>query len=127
LFNNTNEIGALDGSLVGQHVLDKFSGWKQEVPKLLNSWCLFTDREFYRNILVLLGEISERIYGSKTKIPNNLLEVFSLDDENVHAHMNRWTSSDISGHEFSNSAVIAGKKIKVQLESNHPKQFKLEK
>ena len=50
-----------------------------------------------------------------------------LDDENVHAHMNRWTSSDISGHECSYSAVIAGKKITVQPESSRPKQFKLEK
>jgi hypothetical protein len=127
LFNNTNESGDLDGSLVGQHVFDKFPGWKQEVPKLLKSWCLFSDREFYRNLLVLLGEVSEQIYGSKTKIPNNLLEVFGLDDENVHAHMNRRTSSDISGHDFSYSAVIAGKKITVQPESSSRKQFRLKK
>ncbi len=37
LFNNTNESGDLDGSLVGQHIFDKFPGWKQEVPKLLKS------------------------------------------------------------------------------------------
>ena len=53
--------------------------------------------------------------------------MFGLDDENVHVHMNRWTSSDISGHGFSYSAVIASKKITVQPESRHPKQFKLEK
>ncbi len=53
--------------------------------------------------------------------------MFGLDDENVHAHMNRWTSGDISGHGFSYSAVIAGKKITVQPESCRPKQFKLEK
>jgi hypothetical protein len=55
------------------------------------------------------------------------LEVFVLDDENVRPHMKRWTSSDISGHGFSYSAVIASKKITVQPESSHPKQFKLEK
>ena len=54
LFNNTNESGDLDGSLVGQHIFDKFPGWKQEVPKLLKSWCLFSDRELYRSLLVLL-------------------------------------------------------------------------
>jgi hypothetical protein len=53
--------------------------------------------------------------------------VFGLNDENVHTHMNRWKSSDISGHGFSYSAVIAGKKITVQPESSCPKQFKLEK
>ena len=127
LFNNTNTSGDSDGSLLGQHILNKYPGWKQEVPKLLKSWCLFSYREFYRNLLVLLGEVSERIYGSKTHIPGNLLGMFGLDDENVHAHMNRWTSSDISGHGFSYSAVIASKKITVQPESRRPKQFKLEK
>jgi hypothetical protein len=96
LFNNTHESGDLDGSLVGQHIFDKLPGWKQEVPKLLKSWCLFTDREFFRNLLVVVGEVSERMYGSKTHIPDNFLEMFGLDDENVHAHMKRWTSSDIS-------------------------------
>ncbi len=41
--------------------------------------------------------------------------------------MNRWSSSDISGHGFSYSAVIAGKKITVQPKSSHSKQFTLEK
>ncbi len=53
--------------------------------------------------------------------------MLGLDDEDVHAHMNRWTSTDISGHGFSYSAVIAGKKITLQPKSSRPKQFKLEK
>ena len=53
--------------------------------------------------------------------------MYDLDDEKVHAHMKRWTSSDISGHGYSYSAVVAGKKITVQPESSRPKQFKLEK
>jgi hypothetical protein len=28
LFNNTNESGDLDGSLVGQHIFDRLPGWK---------------------------------------------------------------------------------------------------
>ena len=36
LFNNTNESGDLDESLFGQHISDKYPGWKQEVPKLLS-------------------------------------------------------------------------------------------
>jgi hypothetical protein len=127
LFNNTNESGDIDESLVGQDILDKLPGWKQEVPKLLKSWCLFSYRELFRNLLVVVGEVSERIYGSKTHIPDILLEMFGLDDENVHAHMKRWKSGDISGHGYSYSAVVAGKKITVQPESIHPKQFKLKK
>ncbi len=53
--------------------------------------------------------------------------MFHLDDENVHAHMKRWTSSDISGHGYSYSAVVASKKITVQPESSRPKQFTLDK
>jgi hypothetical protein len=127
LFNNTNGSGDSDGSLVGQDIFDKLPGWKQEVPKLLKSWCLFTDREFFRNLLVVVGEVGERIYGSKTDIPGNVLKGFDLDDEKVHAHMKRWTSSDISGHGYSYSTIVAGKKITVQPESSRPKQFKLEK
>ncbi len=94
---------------------------------MLKSWCLFTDREFFRNLLVAVGEVSERIYGSKTHIPDNFLKMYDLDDEKVHAHMKRWTSSDISGHGYSYSALVAGEKITVQPESSRPKQFKLEK
>ena len=68
----------------------------KEVLKLLKSWCIFSYRELNRNLLVLLGEISDRLYGSKLNIPNQLLEMFGLDDEKVHTHMMRWTTSDIS-------------------------------
>ena len=44
LFNNTNESDDLDKFQVGQDIFDKLPGWKQEVAKLLKSWCLFTDR-----------------------------------------------------------------------------------
>ncbi len=37
LFNNTNECGDSDGSLFGQHILNEYSEWKQEVLKLLKS------------------------------------------------------------------------------------------
>ena len=67
------------------------------------------------------------IHGSKIDIPNKFLEVFDLDHAKVHAHMKRWKSSDISGHGFSYSAMVADKKITVQPESRRPKQFKLDK
>jgi hypothetical protein len=127
LFNNTNESDDLDKFRVGQDIFDKLPGWKQEVAKLWKSWCLFADSEWFGNLLVIVGEVIELIYGSKTDIPDNFLEVFYLDHEKVHAHMNRWKSSDISGHGYSHSALAAGKKITVQPESSRPKQFKLEK
>ena len=102
-------------------------GWKQDGAKLLKSWCLFADREWFRNLLVIHGEDSELIHRSKTDIPDKFLEVFDLDHEKVHAHMKRWTSSDISGNGYSYSAMVAGKKITVQPESSRSKQFKLDK
>jgi hypothetical protein len=127
LFNNTNESDDLDNFQVGQDIFDKLPGWKQEVAKLLKSWGLFTDREWFRNLLVIVGEVSEWIYGSKTDIQKHFLNTYDLDDEKVHAHMKRWTSSNISGHGYSYPAMVAGKKITVQPESSRPKQFKLYK
>ncbi len=95
LFNFTNESDDLDKFRVGQDNSDKLPGWKQDIAKLLKSWCLFTDREWFRNLLVIVGEVSELMYGSKTDIPDTFLEVFYLDHEKVHANMKRWASSDI--------------------------------
>ena len=55
------------------------------------------------------------------------MKTYALDDEKVHAHMKRWKSTNISGHGFSYSAIVAEKKITVQPESIRPKQFKLDK
>ena len=83
LFNNTNKSVDSDGSLFGQQILNNSNGLDKEVLKLLKSWCILSYREFCRNLLVLLGEVSDRIYGSKTNIPNQLLEMFGLDDEST--------------------------------------------
>jgi hypothetical protein len=77
--------------------------------KLLKSWCLFSYREFYRNLLVILGELIDRIYGSEIHIPNQLFGLFNLDDERIHSHLRKWTTNDISGHGFSYSATIEAK------------------
>ncbi len=76
LFNNTIESGDSDGSLSGQYILNQYQGLKRETLNLLKSWCIFSYREFYRNLLVIVGELSDHFYGSKTNIPNQLLEMF---------------------------------------------------
>jgi hypothetical protein len=127
LFNSTDESDASEKFGVGQDYFNELAPWKQDQVKLLRSWCLFADREWFRNVLVIVGEVSERIYGSKTDIPDYFLKKCGLDDEKVHAHMKRWKSSNISGHGFSYSAIVANKKITVQPENMRPKQFKLDK
>ena len=89
LFNSTDESDASDKFGVGQDYFNELLGWKQDQAKLLKSWCLFADREWFRNLLVIVGEVSERIYGSKTDIPENFLKKYALDDEKVHAHMKK--------------------------------------
>jgi hypothetical protein len=93
---------------------------------LLKSWCIFSYREFYRNLLVILGEFSDWIYCSKINIPNQLLEMFNLDDERIRTHLRKWTANDNSGRRFSYSATIDNNKRTIQPQSICPKQFTLE-
>ena len=79
---------------------------------------------FYR---VIVGELSHRIYGSKTNIPNQLLEMFRLDDERIHTHLRTWTTSGYFGHGFSYSAMIDTKLYTIQHQNIRPKQFILDK
>ena len=127
LFNNANKSCDLDGSLFGQHILNDFDGLDKEVLKLLKSWCMFSYREFYRNLLVLLEELGDWIYGSETNIPNQLLGIFDLDDERISTHLRKWTTNDISGRGFSYSAMINKMRHTVQPESIQTKQFTLDK
>ncbi len=66
LFNKANDDED-PGFLFGEGIITDFSGVKMESFKLLESWCLFVYREFNMNVLVLLEEFNEMIYGSKTK------------------------------------------------------------
>ena len=100
---------------------------EKEALNLLKSWCIFSYREFYRNLLVLVGELSDHIYGSKTNIPNQLLEMFCLDDERIHTHLRTWTTSGYFGHGFSYSAMIDTKLYTIQHQNIRPKQFILHK
>ncbi len=81
LFNFTNDSDVLDQFRVGQDNFDELPVWKKDDAKLLRSLCLFADREFFRNLLVIVGEVSEWIYGSKTDIPKHFLNMYDLDDE----------------------------------------------
>ncbi len=125
--NNTIETDDSDGSLSGQYILNQYQGWKKEALNLLKSWCIFSYREFYRNLLVIVGELSDCIYGSKTNIPNQLLKMFCLDDERIHTHLRTWTTSGYFGHGFSYSAMIDAELYTIQHQNIRSKQFILDK
>ncbi len=49
---------------------------------LYESWCVFIDREFYKNLLAILDEVSLQTFGEKqTGIHNRFCKVFDLHDD----------------------------------------------
>jgi hypothetical protein len=58
LFNGQEE----GDSLFGQGIINEASINDKEYLQLYESWCLFAYREFYKNLLVILDEVSLRTY-----------------------------------------------------------------
>ncbi len=61
LFNGQEE----GDYLFGQGIINEASIDDKEYLQLYESWCLFAYRKFYKNLLVILDEISLRPYGGK--------------------------------------------------------------
>ncbi len=61
LFNGQEE----GDYLFGQGIINEASIDDKEYLQLYESWCLFAYREFYKNLLVILDEVSLRTYGGK--------------------------------------------------------------
>jgi hypothetical protein len=51
--------------LFGQGIINEASINDKEYLQLYESWCLFAYRELYKNLLVILDEISLRTFGEK--------------------------------------------------------------
>jgi hypothetical protein len=70
LFNGQEE----GDDLFGQGIINEASSDDKEYLQLYESWCLFAYREFYKNLLVILDEVSLRTLGEKTSIPKQTLQ-----------------------------------------------------
>ncbi len=70
LFNGQEE----GDYLFGQGIINEASIDDEEYLQLYESWCLFAYREFYKNLLVILNEVSLRTFGEKTNIQNRFLQ-----------------------------------------------------
>jgi hypothetical protein len=77
LFNGQEE----GDYLFGQGIINEASSDNKEYLQLYESWCLFAYREFYKNMLVILDEISLRTFGEKTSISNRFCKLFNLHDD----------------------------------------------
>ena len=64
LFNGQEE----GDYLFGQRIINEASINDKEYLQLYESWCLFAYREFYKNLLVILDEVSLHTFGEKTCI-----------------------------------------------------------
>ena len=64
LFNGQEE----GDYLFGQGIINEASINDKEYLQLYESWCLFAYREFYKNLLVILDEVSLRTYGGKKQV-----------------------------------------------------------
>jgi hypothetical protein len=53
--------------LFGQGIINEASIDDKEYLQLYESWCLFAYREFYKNLLVILDEVSLLTHGGKKK------------------------------------------------------------
>ncbi len=71
-----------------QGIINEASINDKEYLQLYESWCLFAYREFYKNLLVILDEVSLRTCGEKTNIQNRFCKIFYLhDDEKIHVYL----------------------------------------
>ncbi len=94
--------------LFGQGIINEASINDKEYLQLYESWCLLAYREFYKNLLVILDEVSLRTYGGKvTSIPNRFCKLFDLhDDEKIHAYLMKLSNNTHSDFELSSQTVM---------------------
>ncbi len=102
LFNGQEEGDDRIDYLLGQGIINKDSSDDKEYLQLYESWCLFAYREFYKNLIAILDDISLQTFGEKTNIPNRFCKHFGLhNDERIYAFLMKLsnnTNSDSGSH-----------------------------
>ncbi len=67
--------------LFRQGIINEASSDDREYLQLYELWCLFAYREFYKNLHVILDEVSLRTFGEKTSVQNRFCKLFDLHDD----------------------------------------------
>jgi hypothetical protein len=83
-FNRTkffllNRTSTRQGGYRFDHQLLKKDGIdpiKKEAFKLLEAFCIFVYREFYKNLLCILFFKHQRVYGKESLVPTKILKLF---------------------------------------------------
>jgi hypothetical protein len=103
LFNGQEE----GDYLLGQGIINEASSDDKECLQLYELWCFFAYREFYKNLLVLLDEVSLRTFGEKTSIPNRFCRLFDLhDDEKIRVYLMKLSNNTHSNFGLSYKTVM---------------------
>ncbi len=126
LFNGQEKGDDCNYFLFGQGIINDFNCADKEYLKLFELWCLFAYREFYKNPLAILGELSLGIYGNKINIPNRFCKDFGLhSDERIHAYLMMLSNNNNSDHGFSYRAVMNSQRYIIRSGITQPRQFLL--
>ncbi len=92
---------------MGQGIINEVSIDDEEYLQLYELWCLFAYKEFYKNLLVILDEVSLRTSGEKTNIQNRFCKLFNLhDNEKIHACLMKLSNKTHSDFELSYKKVM---------------------
>jgi hypothetical protein len=113
--------------LFGQGIINEASIDDKEYLQLCESWCLFFYREFCKNLLVILDEVSLCTYGGKkTSIPNRFCKLFDLhDDEKIHVFLMKLSNNTHSEFGLSYQTVMNNQSYTIRSGITHPGQFSL--
>jgi hypothetical protein len=66
---------------------DRIDPIKKEAFKLIEAFCIFSYREFYKNLLCILDFTHQRNYGKESLVPMQTLKLFKrLDNKLVIEH-----------------------------------------
>ncbi len=97
----------------------------KEYLQLYESWCLFAYREFYKNLLVILDEVSLHTHGGKkTSISNRFCKLFELhDDEKIHAFLMKLSNNTHSDFGLSYQTVMNNQSYTICSRITQPRQF----
>jgi hypothetical protein len=112
--------------LFGQGIITEASSDDKDYLQLYESWCLFAYKEFYKNLLVILDEVSLHTFGEKTSIPNRFCKLFDLhDDEKIHAYLMKLSNSTHSDFGLSYQTVMNNQSYTIRSGITRPHQFSL--
>ncbi len=126
LFNEQEEGDDCYSFLFGRGIINEASSDDKKYLQLYESWCLLAYREFYKNLLAILDELSLRTFGEKTSIPNRFCKPFGLhNNERIEAYLMKLSNNTNSDPGFSYETVMNSQSCTIHSGITQPRQFSL--